>query len=117
MRNFKVGDKVRIIATNHGQDELLLNQLTTIRKLNISALGNDYFIHYYLNGSNYIWDGSELEYDYTFADDFFDKFPNALKDEDGVPCVGCPHHFGYCEYKCDHNCKECWNRPLSEVKK
>lgn len=53
----------------------------------------------------------------TFADDFFDKFPNALKDENGVPCVGCPHHFGYCEYKCDHNCKECWNRPLSEVKK
>ena len=53
----------------------------------------------------------------TFADDFFEKFPNASKDENGVPCVGCPHHFGYCEYKCDHNCKECWGRPLSEVKK
>ena len=53
----------------------------------------------------------------TFADDFFDKFPNALKDENGVPCVGCPHHFGYCEYKCDHDCKKCWSRPLSEVKK
>ena len=53
----------------------------------------------------------------TFADDFFEKFPNALRDENGVPCVGCPHHFEYCEYKCDRNCKECWNRLIWEVKK
>ena len=112
MSKFKVGDKVRIIATDHYQDELLINLHSTITE--IDHCGVDL---YYIKGSSYIWQESELELAKTFADDFFDKFPNALKDEDGVPCVGCPHHFGYCEYKCDHNCKECWNRPLSEVKK
>ena len=50
----------------------------------------------------------------TMIMDFFEKFPNAPKDEDGTPKV-CPHLLGYrSENICDLSCVDCWNSPLEE---
>lgn len=52
----------------------------------------------------------------TMMQDFFEKFPNAPKDDFGAPCL-CPADVGYKEKSCeatDCNCLECWNRPLEE---
>ena len=55
----------------------------------------------------------------TLKDDFFEKFPNANKLCDGIPDA-CAAKLGYvseCTYQnCEDFCKECWNRPLDEVK-
>lgn len=55
----------------------------------------------------------------TIKDDFFEKFPNANKLCDGIPDA-CAAKLGYvseCTYQnCEDFCKECWNRPLDEVK-
>lgn len=53
----------------------------------------------------------------TYAQDFLEKFPNALKDEDGeleacvriVYGVECPRHS-----KQLTTCEECWNRTIEE---
>lgn len=48
--------------------------------------------------------------------DFFEKFPNALKDSFGNPMV-CPQTLGYGDFCCDdtkNNCTVCWSRPLEE---
>lgn len=50
----------------------------------------------------------------TIMQDFFEKFPNAPKDDSGSPCL-CPADLGYEEKNCgevDCNCLKCWNRPL-----
>ena len=56
----------------------------------------------------------------TMIQDFFEKFPNAPKEEDGTPINICPSYFGYtdepnslsiCE-KFNNNCIKCWSRPL-----
>lgn len=51
----------------------------------------------------------------TMMQDFFEKFPNAPKGEDGEPKT-CPQDLGYGDFCCDDadNCKECWSRPLEE---
>lgn len=58
----------------------------------------------------------------TIMQDFFEKFPNAPKREDGTPCA-CPAHLGYvkgndgsdCECELfDYICIECWCRPLED---
>lgn len=58
----------------------------------------------------------------TMMQDFFEKFPNAPKREDGTPCA-CPAHLGYvkgndgrnCECELfDYICTECWSRPLED---
>lgn len=52
----------------------------------------------------------------TMMQDFFEKFPNALKDSSGNPMV-CPQALGYGDFCCDdtnHNCTMCWSRPLEE---
>ncbi len=49
-----------------------------------------------------------MEYEISYKDDFFQKFPNALKDGNGDPItcrrhiygVGCPAH---------DDCHKCWN--------
>ena len=55
----------------------------------------------------------------TIKDDFFEKFPNANKLCDGIPDA-CAAKLGYvseCTYQnCEDFCKECWNKPLDEVK-
>lgn len=52
----------------------------------------------------------------TMMQDFFEKHPNALKQEDETPRA-CPWILGYVkEIGCssDMNCTDCWNRPLVE---
>lgn len=55
----------------------------------------------------------------TMMSDFFEKFPNAHKEDTGAPMV-CPWTMGYCESDseiCDNlNCYDCWSRPLEESK-
>lgn len=58
----------------------------------------------------------------TMMQDFFEKFPNAPKDEKegGVPKLVCPKQLGYtnrnedCTELFDCDCLKCWSRPLEE---
>ena len=54
----------------------------------------------------------------TIADDFFERCPNAMKDDMKIPYV-CAKHCGYlaptyCE-RVPQRCADCWRRPLEEV--
>lgn len=55
----------------------------------------------------------------TMMQDFFEKYPNAMKDGLGAPMI-CPHHLGHPEYRsCEteyhgEQCYTCWNRPLED---
>lgn len=52
----------------------------------------------------------------TMIQDFFEKFPNAPKDDFGSPCL-CPSDVGYEEKSCEAtncNCLKCWSRPLED---
>ena len=57
-------------------------------------------------------------------DDLKEKYPNYDTLRDDIPCI-CPVQLGYEEERhCKDmggeralSCKECWNRPLEEVKK
>lgn len=56
----------------------------------------------------------------TIADDFFERCPNAMKDDMGIPHA-CAKHCGYhaptyCE-RIPQRCAECWRRPLEEVER
>ena len=58
----------------------------------------------------------------TMMDDFFEKHPNAPKNENGSPTL-CPCQCGYvlasrenCEYA-NGDCLKCWSRPLQEESK
>ena len=54
----------------------------------------------------------------TIADDFYEKFPKAPRNGEGVP-HSCAADIGYSRPPfCDQNtncCAECWRRPLGEV--
>lgn len=58
----------------------------------------------------------------TYAMDFFEKFPNAPKDDDGnpVPCItdiyGNDKQLKVCsDYSdCDGDCIKCWNQEMDE---
>lgn len=56
----------------------------------------------------------------TILKDFLEKYPDAPLMDEGYPEI-CPHHLGYEEETCaeefNQKCKECWNRPLEEVRK
>lgn len=51
----------------------------------------------------------------TMLQDFLEKYPNALLDEDEVP-VTCCHNLGFTQPKDCYKiyCKKCWNRLLEE---
>lgn len=52
----------------------------------------------------------------TMMQDFFEKFPNAPKNDFGSPCL-CPSHVGYEEKSCEAtNCNylKCWSLPLED---
>lgn len=50
----------------------------------------------------------------TYAMDFFEKFPNASRESDGVPKTCWKHVYGDGKY-CDSTaCTECWNREMKE---
>ena len=50
----------------------------------------------------------------TYLQDFFEKFPNARRNSEGVPEV-CPQPI-YPELadECHNNCLECWNQEMKE---
>lgn len=58
----------------------------------------------------------------TMMQDFFEKFPNAPKNEKrgGVPSFICPKHLGYtnikedCTELFDGDCAKCWSRPMED---
>lgn len=51
----------------------------------------------------------------TYASDFLEKFPNAERDERGVPrtCRGNIYGIGNIGY-CGYDCKACWNKVMTE---
>lgn len=53
----------------------------------------------------------------TYAMDFFEKFPNALRNENGVPKFCFKHIYGdeiRCPFSDSYSCTECWNREMKE---
>jgi len=57
----------------------------------------------------------------TYAQDFFEKFPNAQKSSVGTPRI-CPYSCGYCtDSGCifdscgSADCVSCWNRPMPDA--
>lgn len=48
----------------------------------------------------------------TYAEDYFEKFPNAQRDEDGTP-KSC-RRYAYNNNECFMNCKACWDEPMPE---
>lgn len=52
----------------------------------------------------------------TYAMDFFNKFPNALKvEEDGTPKCCWKFFYGDTSYICEPaDCAKCWNREMKE---
>lgn len=50
----------------------------------------------------------------TYATDFFEKFPNAPRDSDGVPKTCWGHVYGDGKYCSSNACTECWNREMEE---
>jgi len=57
----------------------------------------------------------------TYAQDFFEKFPNAKRRMTGVPMVCVPSIYPeyhkvscFCPDGMLHDCTACWNRPMPE---
>ena len=53
----------------------------------------------------------------TYAQDFFEKFPNAHRLKSGVPKVCIERIYNVAcidEYCCEPKCEECWNREMKE---
>lgn len=50
----------------------------------------------------------------TYAQDFFEKFPNASRDIDGTPKTCWGHVYGNEKYCSSDDCTECWNREVKE---
>ena len=57
----------------------------------------------------------------TYAQDFFEKFPNAPKSSVGTP-KACPYNCGYCadsgcvfDSNRSSDCIACWNRPMPDA--
>lgn len=52
----------------------------------------------------------------TMMQDFFEKFPNAPKRDNGTPQI-CPQQLGYGDFCCEDfegSCLKCWSRPLED---
>ena len=55
----------------------------------------------------------------TYAMDFFEKFPNAPKEDDGTPMPCIVDIYGHLDIDCsnDHyeiDCVDCWNQEMKE---
>lgn len=50
----------------------------------------------------------------TYAMDFFEKFPNAPRDSDGVPDICWKHFYGDGKDCPSVECTECWNMEMKE---
>lgn len=49
----------------------------------------------------------------TMMQDFFEKFPNAPKYENGCPKL-CPDNIYNCKPICTDECVKCWGRPMED---
>lgn len=49
-----------------------------------------------------------MEYEISYKDDFFKKFPNAKKDENGDP-IPCRKYIYGGKCPADDDCHKCWN--------
>ena len=50
----------------------------------------------------------------TYAQDFFEKFPDAPKGPSGVPKADRCDIYGFESPTCEYNCVVCWNLPMYE---
>lgn len=50
----------------------------------------------------------------TYAMDFFEKFPNARKNDSGIPNICVKHLYGNLYMKCCNSCGDCWNQEMEE---
>lgn len=50
----------------------------------------------------------------TYAQDFFEKFPDAPKGPSGVPKADRCDIYGFEIPTCEYNCVVCWNLPMYE---
>lgn len=48
----------------------------------------------------------------TYVQDFFEKFPNARKNDSGIPNVCVKHVYGSLDMKCCNSCGDCWNQEM-----
>lgn len=75
---------------------------------------NDFVRHYPEIAEQILEKWNEKNPEKTFADDFFEKHPNAVKGCNDVPFV-CALMCGYVkECRADKRCDKCWTRPLEE---
>lgn len=52
----------------------------------------------------------------TMLQDFLEKYPKAILDQDSTPLNICPCDLGYeNEQYCERSCMTCWNRPLEQI--
>lgn len=57
----------------------------------------------------------KLNHKRTYADDFFEKFPNAPKENDGEPIPCRDSVYGAKSAFCvGKKCRDCWNEPMPE---
>lgn len=50
----------------------------------------------------------------TYADDFFKKFPNAKRNESGLPSVCLHDLYGNITDCCNKSCYKCWSSEVKE---
>jgi len=57
----------------------------------------------------------KLNHKKTYAEDFFERFPNAAKRDDGTPGVCRDQVYGSESANCANMpCRQCWNEPFPE---
>lgn len=54
---------------------------------------------------------SEVHPAKTRKDDFLEKYPNAMLEDEGYPRV-CARYVGFCDSCPDTSCNKCWNEPV-----
>lgn len=69
----------------------------------------------YQEAVNFVEQWSKTHPKKTKLQDFLEKHPCAILDEDGIPII-CAGEIGYCDSNCEVklSCYECWNEPLEE---
>lgn len=85
------------------------------RQNNLKDLGCGYFeVLYPEEAVAVVEKWSEEHKQKTKKQVFYEKFPNAPKDDDGMPQI-CPDDIWSVDYrKCCGNCVTCWNQPAPE---
>ena len=62
------------------------------------------------------WEKAKEKPQKTMLQDFLEKYPKAILDQDSTPFNICPCDLGYeNEQYCERNCMTCRNRPLEQI--